>query len=129
MRIPGLTLALALFAAPAFADDEGKLADKLANPVSDLISVPLQFNYDCCFGPRDGVRVTLNVQPVMPFHLTGDVNLIVRTIVPVVAQEETVPGGGSHFGLGDITQSFFLTPNFAPAASQSFCACARVGAS
>jgi len=114
MRILGLIIALALCTAPALAQDESKLAEKLSNPVSDLISVPLQFNYDCCFGPRDGGRVVLNVQPVVPFQLTDDVKLIVRTITPIVVQEETVPGGGSHFGLGDITQSFFFTPNFAP---------------
>jgi hypothetical protein len=113
MRILRLTALLALLAQPAFAQDEGKLADKLSNPVSDLISVPFQFNYDCCFGPRDGGRVVLNVQPVIPFKLTEDWNLIVRTITPFVEQEETVPGGGSHFGLGDITQTFFFAPSHA----------------
>jgi hypothetical protein len=100
------------FAAPALADeDASKLAEKLNNPVSSLISVPFQFNYDCCFGPRDGGRVQLNIQPVIPFAISNDWNVIVRTITPVIDQEETVPGAGSHFGIGDITQTFFFSPN------------------
>jgi hypothetical protein len=42
MKTPTLLLALSL---PVFADDTD-LAKKLANPVADLISVPIQSNYD-----------------------------------------------------------------------------------
>jgi hypothetical protein len=76
--------------------------------------VPFQFNYDCCIGPKDGDRVTLNIQPVIPFALNDDLTLIVRTITPLIAQEEPAPGVGSRFGLGDVTQSFFLAPTPAP---------------
>lgn len=111
-----LLVALLTCIAPAALADENdqELANKLANPVASLISVPFQFNYDCCYGPRNGGRVTLNIQPVVPFVLNDSWNLIVRTILPVVEQEETTPGAGSHFGLGDTTQSFFLSPNPAP---------------
>jgi hypothetical protein len=95
--------------APA-ANDSSALAEKLSNPVSNLISVPFQFNYDCCIGPRDGSRVLLNIQPVIPFSISDDWNLIMRTIMPVLAQQETVAGNGSHFGLGDVSQSFFFAP-------------------
>jgi hypothetical protein len=57
------------------------LAKKLSNPVASLISVPLQFNFDDRIDPdRDGHRFTLNVQPVVPFSLNTDWNVIVRTI-------------------------------------------------
>ena len=52
-----------LAAAPRLASAEEsdvELAKKLANPVADLVSLPFQFNYDCCYGPSDGERVTLN---------------------------------------------------------------------
>jgi hypothetical protein len=114
MRRLWLSGLLALLAAPALADDTGELANKLSNPVSSLISVPLQFNYDCCFGPKNADRVVLNIQPVIPFGLSGDWNMIVRTILPVVEQQETAPGVGAHFGLGDTTQSFFFSPTPAP---------------
>jgi len=110
-----LSIAIVLFASPAWAQtDDADLANKLSNPVSDLISVPFQFNYDCCYGPEDGGRFTLNIQPVVPFHLGADWTLIVRTILPVVTQQETVGGLGDHSGLGDTLQSFFFSPTPSP---------------
>lgn len=86
------------------------LAKKLANPISDLISVPFQFNYDEAFGPEEASRYTLNIQPVIPFSLTEDLNLITRTIIPVIYQEAPVEGLDDEFGLGDVLQSFFISP-------------------
>jgi len=83
----------------------------LSNPVAALISVPMQFNYDRGMGPSgDGRRYLLNVQPVVPFSLTPEWNLISRTIIPVIDQKDAVPGGGSQSGLGDIVQSLFFSP-------------------
>ena len=54
----------------------------------------------------------------MPVKLNEDWNVIVRTIVPLINQEETAPGLGSHFGVGDTTQSFFFSRGIrVPAAS------------
>ena len=39
-------------------DPEVALAKELANPVSDLISVPFQYNYDENIGPEKTVRCT-----------------------------------------------------------------------
>jgi hypothetical protein len=88
-----------------------ELATKLANPVASLISFPFQFNGDCCYGPADSGRLTLNIQPVVPLALNPEWNLIVRTIVPVIDQQETFTGQGDDFGLGDTTQRFFFSPN------------------
>lgn len=35
---------------------------------------------------------------------------MIRTVVPFVWQDDFAPGAGSTSGLGDITQSFFLSP-------------------
>lgn len=94
----------------AYADTDQELARKLANPISSLISVPFQSNYDCCFGPKDSYRYTLNIQPVVPFSLNEDWNLIVRTIVPIVYQQAPAAGFDNRFGLSDTEQSFFFSP-------------------
>lgn len=112
MRIAALTT-LALLALPAAAgaqEGDAELAQKLSNPVASMISVPIQWNYDCCYGPADGERMTVNFQPVVPIPLKDDWNLIVRTIVPVVYQEPSAPGLDYAYGLSDITQSFFFSP-------------------
>jgi hypothetical protein len=87
------------------------LAKKLANPVAALISVPLQFDYDRDIGPvEEGERYRLNVQPVVPIELNDDWNLISRTILPVVSQDDLFPGAGSQSGIGDLLQSAFFSP-------------------
>jgi len=100
-----------LIAAPLWAmEDEAELAKKLSNPVASLISIPLQNNWDFGIGPEDATRYTLNIQPVIPFSINRDWNMITRTIVPVIHAEEPVKGTGDKSGLGDILQSFFFSP-------------------
>ena len=97
--------------APAARPDAEALAKKLANPVAHLVSVPLQLNLDRGIGPaRDGERLLLNVQPVIPFTLSPEWNLISRTILPVVDQRDVFPGSGHQTALGDTLQSLFLSP-------------------
>jgi hypothetical protein len=96
--------------APAQDDSSHDLAQKLQNPVADLISVPLQSNWDFGIGRANAMRYTLNVQPVIPISLGQYWNLITRTIVPFIHAESPVSGGDSAGGIGDITQSFFLSP-------------------
>lgn len=91
-------------------DEQAELAKKLQNPVANLISVPVQNNWDFGIGPANAMRYTANVQPVIPFSVSQDFNLITRTILPVIYAESPVKGGADHWGLGDVTQSFFLSP-------------------
>ena len=87
-----------------------ELAKKLQNPVANLVSVPIQNNWDFGIGPAGAMKYTANVQPVIPFSISEDFNIITRTIVPIIYAESPTLGGSSTSGLGDITQSFFLSP-------------------
>lgn len=92
-------------------ESEEELAKKLSNPISSLISLPLQLNYDRNFGADDeGDKWLLNVQPVIPFSISEKWNLISRTILPLVDQHDLFPGAGGQSGVGDIVQSLFFLP-------------------
>ena len=112
-------LAVSALVQPAIAGDasgaqkggDAGLAQELSNPLADLMTIPIQVNYDRDIGPRDdGWKLQTNIQPVIPFHLNDDWNLISRTIIPVIDQEDIFPGAGSQFGLGDINLSLFFSP-------------------
>jgi len=91
--------------------DDADLAQELSNPIAELITLPIQMNYDANIGPRDdGKKLQTNVQPVVPFNVNEDWNLITRTIMPVIYQEDILPGAGSQFGLGDINATLFFSP-------------------
>lgn len=107
-----VTMAWAL-ATPAWAQDdqETELAKKLSNPVASLISVPIQYNHDSYGGPNDGATVdTVVFQPVVPFSLNQDWNLITRTIVPLIDRRDFPVDAVNKSGLGDITTSLFFSP-------------------
>jgi len=92
------------------AADQEDLAKKTQNPVADMISLPFQNNFNFGVGPDNDLQYVLNIQPVWPFKLTEDWNLITRTILPVIYQPELAPGFGDEFGLGDTLFTGFLSP-------------------
>jgi hypothetical protein len=106
---PATVLAQAPGPAPTSAGDQAtELAKQQQNPISSLISVPLQGNWDFGLGDRDATGTIFNVQPVMPFGLSPGANIILRVILPLVSQ----PGGDDSRvnGLGDVVATAFFSP-------------------
>lgn len=118
---------------PAVAADNADALRKAAqNPVASLISVPVQENWNFNIGTNDRIQDVLNVQPVVPFNLSQNWNLIVRWIVPIIYQplgvSEPPPPSGPDFafsanataaaaptnqgvyGFGDMQPAFFFSP-------------------
>ena len=93
-------------AAPA---DAAALAEKLQNPVADLISVQFQNNFNFGLGEDKGTLYLLNFQPVIPLHITSEWNYIVRPVLPFISTSN-VFGTGYVTGLGDLEIETFLSP-------------------
>lgn len=87
-----------------------ELAKKTQNPIADLISLPLQWNVNFDTGPENKTGSVLNIQPVIPFNLNEDWNLITRTIVPVVDQPAVGPYDRQLWELGNMQFSGFFSP-------------------
>jgi hypothetical protein len=93
------------------ASEAAELAKKLANPIASLISVPFQNNTYYGIGSHNGTQNVMNFQPVVPFKLTSDLNLITRYIIPIVTQYNVTGDNSSQSGLSDATVSAFLSPS------------------
>ena len=89
--------------------EDGDLAKQSQNPIADLVSVPFQSNTNFNAGPFNRTQEIFNIQPVVPMHLNEDWNVISRTIIPLVSQPDPLIDNNTN-GVGDITQSLFLSP-------------------
>jgi len=85
-----------------------ELAKAAQNPVADMNSIPVQFNWTSGGALGDETQQVINLQPVLPLPLDDDWNLISRTIVPMV----NLPGPGVDRikGIADIQEQLYLTP-------------------
>jgi len=92
----------------AATDQATDLAKQQQNPISSLISVPLQGNWDFGLGDRDATGTLFNIQPVVPFAVSRSTNLVLRVILPLASQ----PGSGDVRvnGVGDVVATAFFSP-------------------
>ena len=89
------------------AQNENDLAKASQNPVANLTSLPLQFNYYSAGGLESRTALLLNVQPVLPLPLDKKWLLISRT-VPYTNMP--LPDGTRTTGIGDIQEQMYFTP-------------------
>jgi hypothetical protein len=94
-----------------------ELRKQSQNPIANLISVPIQENANFGIGTVNRVQNVLNIQPVIPFTVSKNWNLITRWITPIIYQPIPVPqppGPPEQLtgvnGLRDINPSFLFSP-------------------
>ena len=103
-------------ATPAAATNAEELRKQSQNPIASLISVPFQDNWNFDIAPANRAQNVLNIQPVIPFSVGKDWNLITRWITPIIYQpigvQPPTPAVQTTgvYGLGDLNPSFFLSP-------------------
>jgi hypothetical protein len=95
--------------APAAPANAAALAEKLQNPVADLVSMQFQNNFNFNVGRNNGTLYLLNIQPVIPLHITPEWNYIVRPVLPFISTSN-VYGPGYVSGLGDLELETFISP-------------------
>jgi hypothetical protein len=101
---------LSLLATTGFTQDIEDLAKKAQNPVSDLIAVPIEHNFNFDVGMDGDIQHVTVSSPVLPVKLNKKWILINRAIIPAIYQPLLAPGVGDEFGLGDINFTTFLSP-------------------
>ena len=95
-----------------------ELARKAQNPISSMISLPLQYNANFGVGPNQDTTQALNIQPVIPVSLNEDLTLVNRAIIPIsYLPNSAVPpslASGAELGLGDTNYQMYFVPTTEP---------------
>ena len=91
------------------AEPSEDLQKQSQNPIADLVSVPFQSNTNFDAGPFNRTQEVLNIQPVVPMHLSNDWNLISRTIIPLMGQPDPL-SNGSTSASATLPNRYFCRP-------------------
>ncbi len=90
---------------PASTDaDQQQLLALLANPISELVRVATELDFEYQLGPlKTESRQTLSLHPTLPVALNSKWRLVADLGVPLISHEE-------HRGVGDLLQTSYLVP-------------------
>ena len=92
---------------PTDAKSLQDLSKDTKNPFLDSIKLPIQYTSGFAIGSQHRVGANLNIEPLVPFSLNADWNLIARPNLNISYES----GPQHQFGLQDLQSSFFLTPS------------------
>jgi len=84
------------------------------NRYAEHVSLPLEMYFNFNYG-ENKTQSIFYFKPVVPFRITNNVDLIIRTIAPIYERTPTRNGQnvlGGHYinGWGDLNPTFFITP-------------------
>ena len=82
------------------------LAKSVHNPFEDSVKLSIQSATGFELGPHHNAGDSFNIQPLVPFSLNAQWDLIARPSLTVTY----LPSPHEQFGLADLQTSFFLTP-------------------
>lgn len=86
------------------------ISKNLANPIANMVAVPIQYNYNRGIGLNSAGKVqSVTLQPVIPIGLSGGKNLILRPIITAETQNNV--NGFSGSGVGNVQLETFYVPN------------------
>ncbi len=91
---------------PTSVMTDQELAISVHNPFEDFVKVPVQSTTGFEIGPHHKAGDALNIEPLLPFSLNADWDLIARPSLTVAYS----PTPHEQSGLEDLETSFFLTP-------------------
>ena len=83
-----------------------ELAIAVHNPFEDFVKVPIQSTTGFQLGPHHKVGDSVNIEPLFPFSLNADWDLMARPSLTFTY----APTPHEQSGLEDLETSFFLTP-------------------
>jgi hypothetical protein len=83
------------------------LAKAAQNPVANMVSLPLQWNFNSGGGLDSSTALVLNVQPVLPLPIGERWLIVARTVVPFVSLP--LPNGRQTSGIADIQEQAYFT--------------------
>lgn len=86
-----------------------KLAKASQNPVADMNTVPVQFNWLTGGGLGSQTLSQTLLQPVLPLPISKKFNVVSRTVVPIMAIP--TPTGGKLKGIADIQEQLYFSPS------------------
>lgn len=94
--------------APGSSDPSHDLASAAANPISNMIQLPFENNFNFGSGANgDQMQWTTNLMPVIPFNLTKKMLFVNRIIIPV---QNVFNEDGTTYGVGNTNWSMWVVP-------------------
>jgi hypothetical protein len=85
------------------------LAQALLNPVTNVINVSFEHNFEFAQDSTSAVTYTGNLMPVVPVRLDKTWSLITRAVVPFISARSLEAGGDRTTGVGDIVGTVLLS--------------------
>lgn len=100
---------LSSYGLPLHGVDDMDVLQGFENPLSNTIVLPIRDNLNFGFLGKSKPQNITQIEPQFPMHITEEIKLLFRPILPVFYQINSATLKGSVFGLGDINSQFYFS--------------------